>query len=94
MDEMIERLARVGYEAMIKRGPPEIIPADHGWDIQSEGLKDDWRACVREQLAALREPTDAMRGAGAKASDDISFHMSSFHCAGESWKAMTDETLK
>lgn len=45
-------------------------------------------------IAALREPTEAMLDIGVAAYDQDEYHMSTFHCLGEAWKAMIDAALK
>ncbi len=59
MQDLIERVARAGYAAMLetmKIDGHEAGVAVHDWDEQPEQLRRDWRTVARAMLAAS-QPT-------------------------------------
>lgn len=68
------------------------------WESEAETMKQFYRKCASSAIAAMREPTGAMLGAGSAA---VIIHYSPEKGEGvdgvsvdESWRAMIDEALK
>ena len=57
MTEMVNRVARALYEQS---------GAWMSWDKMGERDRDKWRASARAAFLAMKEPTDAMVGAGVE----------------------------
>ena len=88
MSEMIERMAR------------RAVNMHGSWDAAPPEVKDSVRATMREVLAELREPTDAMADAG-RSPVFTAWPCSCSECergarvtCAEAWREMVDEALR
>ncbi len=89
--DMVERAARASYAKMteivaIRRPAGDFI----AWDALPEGQRRIMLASQRAAIAALREPTPAMRKAGEYAIDEYLHEDTDLHC----WHAMIDKALE
>lgn len=83
MSEMVDRVAKAMVEFLITTDPTTTP-----WDEADEEMRDAMREAVRPQIAAMREPTNDMIGAGAMETGVESYTMM---CG---YQAMIDEALK
>lgn len=70
MSEELERMARAMWEDDYKVDPD--LESAVSWDKEDQEVRDAYLSNARAALLALREPTEGMKGAGARAFLDIS----------------------
>ena len=88
MTEMVERVARAAYEAMVSAAGEAPT-----WDSESETLRRDWRVTALAAIAAMGEPTAAMLATGELAEDAAGEPVGEIG-AGAAWSAMVEEALR
>lgn len=86
MNDMVKRVARIFYEAEAARRR-----LARPWEVIGEGWQEEFLVPARAAIAAMREPTEAM-----KAVESVHWGYSCQVCGGlkEGWQAMHDEALK
>ena len=99
-ESVVERMARAAFESEFGSKWP---PADLGteWGSRLQGSVTSLVTMMRAALAAIREPTDAMKKAGDDAMDWESSDTTGQYYANyadgdcaKSWAAMIDEALR
>lgn len=83
MSEMVERVAIALMDTTTEPHFP--------WDDQPEEIKTRWRFAARAAIAAMREPTDAMRCAGLYCGP---WRADSTENPKGPWRRMIDAALK
>ena len=81
MSEMVDRVAKAMYDAMIAR----MNVKSFGWEAEDNHLRDDWRAVARVAIAEMREPTEEMT--------DVISH-DEYDWGANNWRAMIDSALE
>lgn len=91
-DSMIERVARAIYETKVN--PPTKITAHRGewpkpdkWEDLPPILRHEWVDCARAAIAAMREPTEAMKEASSRYCQECADSL-------DAWHAGIDAALK
>ena len=74
-DPLLERMAKAGYEEVVKRTEHLRDPGGRTWETETEALREDWRAIARAILqSSAKEEASSWRRppATGKACADLS----------------------